>query len=886
MGGANDGNTAAGGSSEPTSLPTDDPTLLHIRLKQEAQERAMRTSPPSKSINTSTSPSRHRFFSNSASSSPQGQGQASFGYDGRDVYPSSAQQSNTATRGHNRASSLGGGTSIIAPSSTAAHPGAGGGINAGWYMTTGVLPAVIQSSPEESLSRSGSLGQRSRLSKYGSLYDATGLERGGTIRSQNTMNTLGGAGQQDGGGTKQNDARSTIAPTIQSHTGTGRPVSPDYVQNVSGLRSKLLDDTAEATAANKAFAANTKHEYKHPHRHPIPPSTSPTSQQQQHVGMKDGGVSAIPVSPRGQQNEGMKSLLNEQQQQQQGSLPPAVANAAQTAQHRRNISMDRQAVSPPLQNQALPPTATGTGMGTSVPLLHNQTNDPTTRQPPLGQERSVDPANNQGRFQEEMSMIGRKSVDSPSHRENLGLLPAALASTGPSRGDSLKNKQKGADAIPISAENPVQNQAEGLSSYNRGDLLPSSSTRQGNDTTRALPEEMGEALPASEIARQRELQHAYANQGAREEPRLAAGTVGISDPPPASKGTEVPPVMPGQIQGRGLPKQETVTRATQGPSHQTTRVSEPRVLSTKTQQYLEHPLPNISYPAPNHPNKEDLFGNIAQPIPHYMFVNYTASICQECVASEQRMHALTHGGEKWRYSYADPMEEKEIPSDNANTRKTGREEYKDEISLLRPKNRFDEDGNEKGPCECDECLKNRATVKMAAENGLIEKIFEGRRHPASELIETTTYTTIIRAPIIRETITTIWCEEPNCKECAIKQEEYEKELDMKRLERAMNGMVIHETDGSDGYKGYKNLVDVDGARGGASSTGERGSIDRLLKIAGNPRQEKLRRMPGTTAEFDGHIVGYDDEELKGRVVEEVKPSNADVVEIGESGELK
>lgn len=194
-------------------------------------------------------------------------------------------------------------------------------------------------------------------------------------------------------------------------------------------------------------------------------------------------------------------------------------------------------------------------------------------------------------------------------------------------------------------------------------------------------------------------------------------------------------------------------------------------------------------------------------------------------------------GETWRYYYKDPEEEQSIPSDEPNTRKTGREEYQDTVSLT--------SGSGGEICQCHQCLKNRSMVKYAAENGLIEKIFEGRRHPLSETIETTTYTTIIRAPIINETITTVWCEEPNCSECAIKQREYE-ESEMRRMLERFEGMIIHETGGSTRYEGYKNLFGLKdklsalSLSSGESWQSQSREIKTLLALAGNPRQERVR----------------------------------------------
>lgn len=808
--------------------PTDDATLLHIKLKQEAQERAMRTSPPS-----TTSPYRSRHVSGPSSGSS-----GSYGYDGQAIYPTSPEQGNTI-QGHNRTSSL------AAPAQGSGANVTGSGANAGWYMTTGVLPAAIPPSAPDDLSRSGSLGQRSQLSKYGSLYDATGLDRSGTAKS----NATGAESMHPAAPGQQKDL-----PKM--------PVSPEYVQSISGLRSQLLDDSAEATAINKS-AGNQPHAMN---------------------------VSAIPTPMR---ETGVKSHHGSNDQP---ALPTVVTNAAQTAQHRRSVSKERIPASPPSQSQgvlyAVQPTSPQ-----DTPL--NPTGASAVGTGALPPAASSGPAQMQGRFMENMDIVGRQSEDTHRNQE-LGMLNSTLASTGPSRGDSLKNKNRGADAA-LNHQPSQQLQtpsSQGLSSHERGDMLPASQIRDARErmtgdrdgTSATLPERMGDALPASEIAKQRDLRNAYATEGAREEPRLAAHIIGISDPPasaPSHESASRPPPI----------KQETTRTATHGPSYQSTRISEPKVVSSKTQRYLEHPLPNISFPSPDHPHIQDLFPNIAQSIPHYMFVNYTASICQECVASEQKMWALTHGGKKWRYTYSDPEEEKEMKSDDPDTRKTGRESFTDTISILGSSS-YNKDGVEQ--CKCDECLKNREIVRYAAENGLIEKIFEGRRHPASELIETITTTTIVRAPIIQETVTTIWCEEPNCMECALKQKEYEEAQRLEVLNKAMNGMVIHETEGSDHYTGYKNLLDVNGAYGNRNDTanaaaagsettttstvlGGKQGIERLLKVAGNPRQEELRRKQGTTSEFDGHIVGYDDEQLIGRSLEDVQPSQEDFRDFVMSG---
>jgi len=148
------------------------------------------------------------------------------------------------------------------------------------------------------------------------------------------------------------------------------------------------------------------------------------------------------------------------------------------------------------------------------------------------------------------------------------------------------------------------------------------------------------------------------------------------------------------------------------------------------------------------------------------------------------------------------------------------------------------------PCQCDECIKNRGLVRYAAENGLLEKIFDGVRHPLSETITTTTYTQIIRAPIIEETVTTVRCEEPNCPECKKLDDEHKAKQLKELMEEQFKGMVVHQTDDSAEYRDYNNLWGLKGGPNGKE--GEQGGslpadrLKNLLSQAGNPRQEKLR----------------------------------------------
>lgn len=303
-----------------------------------------------------------------------------------------------------------------------------------------------------------------------------------------------------------------------------------------------------------------------------------------------------------------------------------------------------------------------------------------------------------------------------------------------------------------------------------------------------------------------------------------------------------------------------VTRMqTYGPALETSRTAEPRVLSSKTSRYIDDQPPRMPFAAPDHPQSADLLGNIAQKIPHYMFVKYEAEVCQECIDSDQRMYALNHGGENWRYTYADPEEEQTLPSEDPNTTKTGRKEYQDNVSLLPSKI----SGSDGGPCQCDDCLKNRELVRFAAENGMLEQIFEGKRHPKSETIETITYTTIVRAPIIEETVTTVWCEEPDCPECKKKDDEY-RQNQVRGLVDGMQGMVLHETGGSDRYEGYKDLWGLQGAaddveEGEEATSGNK--LKRLLQRAGNPEAEKLRSKGGMEqgSELQGeqNIIDFD-----------------------------
>jgi hypothetical protein len=211
------------------------------------------------------------------------------------------------------------------------------------------------------------------------------------------------------------------------------------------------------------------------------------------------------------------------------------------------------------------------------------------------------------------------------------------------------------------------------------------------------------------------------------------------------------------------------------------------------------------------------------------------------------MHALQHGGENWRYNYADPAGEQELPSEDPNTAKTGRKEYTDNVSLLPTTSAVQ--GNDGKPCQCDSCLKNRDLVRHAAETGLIEEIFGGVRHPKSETIETITYTTIVRAPIIEETITTVWCEEPNCPDCLAKDEEH-RQNEYRNLVDRLPGMVLHQTEDSGRYNG-KDIWGLRGAVGDDEATdsgnGQGGrSIAKLLERAGNPEVEKTRGSGNTT----------------------------------------
>lgn len=387
---------------------------------------------------------------------------------------------------------------------------------------------------------------------------------------------------------------------------------------------------------------------------------------------------------------------------------------------------------------------------------------------------------------------------------------------------------------------------------------------------------------------------------------------------------------------------------TYGPEQQlssTAVTKEPVVLSTKTHRYIETPMPTISFPEPkaalssilpgrrgggeggkatdstaddapgtappttsssstNAPlqqlgnrgsGKNAVLPNVAQEIPHYMFVEYTAKVCQECVDSENRMHMLRSGGNNgqgmgrpWRYTYKDPEEHRPLPSDDPNTTKTGRKEYQDSVSLISPPKKGEKGGpgaedatsEERGPCQCKECLKNREIVRYAAENGLIEKIFDGVVHPLSERIVTTTTTQIIRAPIIEETVVTVQCQEPDCPECKKLDDEYKANQLRDLMQDKFEGMVIHETGDSSEYKDYKNLWNLrDGAstmhdedgrgqgRDGGEKTTEVDRLNTLLSRAGNPRQERLR---GQEAHSTGHeiseneLVEFDSSQVGGR----------------------
>jgi len=823
-------------------------------------------------------------------------GPNTMGYDGQSILTSSGR-----VHGHGRSGSITSGGAGPASSILSSSPPAP--TNAGWYMSTGVLPSVLAAPAPAPAAAAPPAEDPSRTRKYDSIYRATGLAAKpspATVPPQPQPQPQTQPQAQLQLPAQNQSALGSSDLTRNSTMKTARTdlTQPSVYSQADTYRTNAVPfGTAAPSVANRQmYPASATQQQPLQARQPNLSASSPPSQSQYQS--QQIPTSALPLSA-------------------------AIANAGTAAQHRRNASG---------------------GSGRRVPAPDADRDGSNN----AAAAREYDPRSGESRFTEQMDVVGRQSDD--TDRVPLAPVSAAPFSSNrsnlhPAGGDSGRKPLPVPDTMQQQQQDSQSPVHAALSSYNRGPLA-------------ALPAERGEDLPASEIAKQRELLPASVARregegvpsadavrnnaplatggtdrdvfltpedespralnaddaptreyreplqsqvpipAVRQSPAAAAAAAAAPTPapavlasPPASPSgprampkeleqsrIPAPALAPGAAAPRNL---ETTRTPTYGPDQHTSRVAEPRIIGSTTRRYQDTPAPAISYAAPSasafsrqqqhqqHSQRPDIssgIGNIGSSIPHYMFVRYEAEVCQECVESDQRMWALNHGGERWRYDYADPDEEAPIASDDPNTTKTGRRDFSDKVSLLPSSHSRAEGGTgviggvNGGPCQCAECLKNREAVKYAAENGLIEEVFGGQRHPLSETIETITYTTIVRAPIIEETVETIWCEEPNCAQCLQKDAEY-REAELRRLGDSVPGMVVHETEGSGAYEeayGARDLWgltaedDATGAREG-ESVGEdkKRMLGLLLSRAGNPRQEGLR---GFQSRSEGKLV--------------------------------
>lgn len=826
-----------------------------------------------------------------------------------------------------------------------------GQANAGWYMTTGVLPTVVAGDDSASLARSRS--QRSKAGASAISPASPKHNRNSGVPQQ--MSTL--ARSPAALGSQRTQGRESTIPELSPATER----KYDQIYQATGLP----DTTHNATSP---LAQQQQQQYQLPALNAIR-GTQPTTQQ----------YSSRDVIP----------------ERQPDGLPLAVAAAAESAQaHRRRLSGSSPRLAQQQQFSAIP-IVPGQNQAYAQPQSQTQAGKLDTTTPAIAEmERrqregpsplqDYDPTSPlaQSRFTEEMDLVGRTSEDTTrlpyfansTNGANLDRTSGAPFSdlnppAGEHRaGDALPAseiaRQRGAlpdqisrqeheglpsreavqanPALAVSAASKAGQGEQmpqypvGMSSYHRQPLAPAGAATAGNQIT---PEKKSRGgLPVLPIQRERDTALAFDRQPIPAEPGFTTvRPVAVNgDADPLAKQAEQQQQSAPSLGDRGattivpvlvtsgpmhtsptgpremrepttsptrapavsaLPAPQTMRIPTHGPELQTSRTAEPqrRVIGTEKKRFTDTPAPRLPYGFATSPSaadralsilpsgltgagapsaassapvqkQEGVFGNVASKIPHYMFVTYEAHVCQECVNSDKRLHELQHGGQGWRYEYKDSPEERDLPIPESSgadadgkelVRRTGRKDYQDQVSLL-PSASQRANGE---PCQCDECLKNRATVKYAAENGLIEKIFEGRRHPASEVIETITYTTIVRAPIIEETIETVWCEERNCRECAKKDEEH-RANEYRRLAESYPGAVVHETGPSAAYEkatGAKNLWGLTGeeyegeqVQGEDIMAGKKRGLGNLLSRAGNPRYNELRGIQSSTS---GRIVG-------------------------------
>jgi len=848
---------------------------------------------------------------------------------------------------------------------------------AGWYMTTGVLPTAIageesaglarnrstrssslskrgygtdNTQPTSSLGRSagggaGALGSVQRQAaipelspatekKYDQIYQATGLpdtnaNTGGSIRSQQPPPAL-------------NAIRGVQPSAAGNTTTTTRYSQPQFIPENQPQDLPLA-------VANAAGAAQA-------HRRQLSGSSPRIG-----TGAAGGQFPASSAATGGKLDittPAIAEMERRQEQQQQQGYDPSKGQSRFTEQ------MDLVGRTSEDTNR-LPYFSPSNGAGIVGDNNHNakesrdlaSNNNNRESGPPFSS--LMNPTANEYRSGDTMpaSEIAQQRDRLPdqllaSQRE--GQPSSAAIGANPAL---LQQEQQQQQPEPRTSQIPMV--ATGMSSYNRGALATLPVGAAGQAARSPERNTRGE-LPVLPSTAQRVEDPALATTG----PGVVAGAaphVGqASNSHQGGRGV-LPAIIPSQTSPSGpremmpttaknasptatLPTrvpiaQETTRTQTYGPEQQISRVELPKtqkkVIGSEKRRFTETPIPRMSHPAsglsdspsnrtlsilpsglaaaqPNAPG-QGTFGNVAQKIPHYMFVTYEAHVCEECVESDRRMHRLQHGGEEWAYEYRDPSEERDLPLSASNEegaggdqqgpdrqgkqilRKTGRRDYQDKVSLVPSSGR--NDGGQ--PCQCPECLKNRETVRYAAENGLIEKIFEGRRHPLSERIETITYTTIVRAPIIEETIETVWCEEPNCPACLAKDEEY-RAAEYRRLGENYPGAVIHETGTSASYEreyGAKNLwgLTSDGRDGSGTREGEsisddkKRGLDILLSRAGHPKYNSLR---GQQSKTEGRIVGGEDallahreRKMEGTVPQWVKESEGYSVDgTGSGGE--
>lgn len=928
-------------AASPVQSQSQQQSPLHIKLQQELARNAENSgttlpsspaSPSSAGYNNNASSPTRQYQSQNAAARPQS------------IAPSVAPSAMTTAPSQPLYFPL---ATVHNPAAAVLSASSPPGRDAGWYMTTGVLPTAVAGEESAGLARSRST-RSSSLSNRG--Y--------GTDNTQPTSSLGRSAGPGALGSVQRQAAIPELSPATekkydQIYQATGLPDTNTSVNTGEPIRSQQPPPALNAIRGVQPSASGN--------------TTTTTTRYSQ--------PQYIPES-------------------QPQDLPLAVANAAGAAQaHRRQLSGSSPRIGTGA-GQFPASSATGGKLDITTPAIAEM-----ERRQQQQQQQGYDPSKGQSRFTEQMDLVGRTSEDTnrlpyfssssngagfggdnnngaeeeksraPTNRESgppfsslmnptaneyrsgdtmpaseiaqqRGHLPDQLlagqreghpSSAAIGANPALLQQEQQQQPEPRTSQIPMV--ATGMSSFNRGALasLPAGATRSPERSTRGdlpvLPSTVQRvedpALATTGTgavagAAPHVVQASTGHQGAAGAVPLAVNPIqtspsGPREMLPTTAARNISPTSPTS-RAPVLPAPETTRIQTYGPEQQISRVEPPKtqkkVIGSEKRRFTETPIPRMSHPSSglsdspsnralsilpsglaaaqlNAPQsmqsqaanagQQETFGNVAQKIPHYMFVTYEAHVCEECVESDRRMHRLQHGGEEWAYEYRDPSEERELPLSSSEEsagseqgpdregkqllRKTGRRDYQDKVSLVPSSGR--NDGGQ--PCQCSECLKNRETVRYAAENGLIEKIFEGRRHPLSERIETITYTTIVRAPIIEETIETVWCEEPNCPDCLAKDEEY-RAAEYRRLGENYPGAVIHETGSSASYEreyGAKNLWGLisDGRDGSGTREGENISDDKkrgldiLLSRAGHPKYNSLR---GQQSKTEGRIVGGED----------------------------